>query len=295
MSTVMNPTSKTMKTAMKIRILLVSALIAASSFASSNQASAQEVQVTGPLANQPAVRNMRLYRAGRFQLEPNFSFGLQSEFTRPLIAGLHLGYYFTDWLGIGVWGGYTVANLDTGLTSEIEEGGITTPRNALSLPSRSGFADQIATTSWMAALQLEFSPLRGKLAIFEKLFVDTDFYIFVGAAVLGIEERSDVTRNQCNNLDCFVGTQTQRSNRVAVAATFGAGLSMYFNNFIGLNFNWRGLPYSSNSSGWDDSNSDDGTDFGDGQINSDDRFFKLHHLFTVGIVIYLPTDPQITE
>ena len=285
------------------RLLLVALTLAAMNSFTANQASAQEVQVTGPLANQPAVRNMRLYRAGRFQLEPNFSFGLQSEYSRPMVAGLHLGYYFTDWLGIGLWGGYSVANLDTGLTDEIVDGGITTDRNRLSLPNRNGFSEQIGRIQWMAALQLEFSPLRGKLAIFEKLFVDTDLYLFVGAAVIGLEERAD-TSNSANtmgactgaaSIGCYNASQVARASRVTAAATFGVGLSMYFNDFIGLNLNWRGMPFSWNASGWDDADSGDGTDFGDGDINSDDRFFRLNHLFTVGIVVYLPTSPEITD
>lgn len=285
-----------------MRLLLVALTFAAVNTFTATQASAQEVQVTGPLANQPAVRNMRLYRAGRFQLEPNFSFGLQSEYSRPMVAGLHLGYYFTDWLGIGLWGGYSVASLDTGLTDEIVDGGITTDRNRLSLPNRADFSEQIGRIQWMAALQLEFSPLRGKLAIFEKLFVDTDLYLFVGAAVIGLEERADTSNAACTdattgiqNAGCYGAAQVARASRVTAAATFGVGLSMYFNDFIGLNLNWRGMPFSWNASGWDDSNSGDGTDFGDGSINSDDRFFRLNHLFTVGIVIYLPTAPEITD
>ncbi|MFT5358994.1 MAG: outer membrane beta-barrel protein [Polyangiales bacterium] len=288
---------------LSMRLLLVALTLVAVNTFTANQASAQEVQVTGPLANQPAVRNMRLYRAGRFQLEPNFSFGLQSEYSRPMVAGLHLGYYFTDWLGIGLWGGYSVASLDTGLTDEISGGGITTDRNRLSLPNRDGFSEQIGRIQWMAALQLEFSPLRGKLAIFEKLFVDTDLYLFVGAAVIGLEERGD-TSNAANttgacmgagSVACYNASQVARASRVTAAATFGVGLSMYFNDFIGLNLNWRGMPFSWNASGWDDSSSMDGTDFGDGVINSDDRFFRLNHLFTVGIVVYLPTAPEITD
>ena len=305
----MNMTNKGMTMRSKrydggLAVTLLGALLAMA--VSTSSASAQEVQVSGPLANEPAVRHMRLYRSGRFQLEPNFSFGLTSEYSRPLMVGAHLGYYFTDWLGIGAWGAYSVANLDTGLTDEISQGGITTNRNRLSLPSRDGFSEQIGRINWMAALQLEFSPLRGKLAIFEKLFVDTDFYIFVGGAVIGLEERADVREvnvgtapvaGDCvsNDLACFSNSQFARESRVTAAVTFGAGLSLYFNNFVGLNLNWRGIPFSWNPSGFDESDSARGTDFPDGQINADDRFFKLNHLFQVGIVIYLPTAPDITE
>ena len=81
---------------------LVASLVAMDAALPASQASAQEVQITGPLAGAPAVRRMRLYREGRILIEPNFSFTLQDEFARSLIAGAHIGYYFTDWLGVGV-------------------------------------------------------------------------------------------------------------------------------------------------------------------------------------------------
>ena len=267
-------------------------------------ARAQEIQITGPLAGQPAVRRMRLYRRGRVVLEPNFSFTLQDEFQRTLIGGLHLGYYFTDWLGVGVWGGYGFASLDTDLTNQIESQGVTTDRNRLSLPSAQGFDKQVANMTWMAALQLEFIPLRGKLAIFEKLFVDTDLYIFLGLAFVGVEERSDVTTvagmggniTYCavNDSACLIDSQDDRTSRMAIAPTFGIGLSMMFNDFIGLNLNWRGMPFSWNTSGTDESGDPHGN-FPDGTIDSDDRFFKLQHMFQVGLMVYLPTAPEITD
>jgi outer membrane beta-barrel protein len=283
---------------------LVASLVAMDAALPASQASAQEVQITGPLAGAPAVRRMRLYREGRILIEPNFSFTLQDEFARSLIAGAHIGYYFTDWLGVGVGGGYAVASLDTGLTDEIGRGGVTTDRNRLSLPSREGFSDQIANMTYVAALQLEFIPLRGKLAMFQKLFVDTDFHIFLGVAMVGVEERADVglTNSGSNadtlcgvsDSDCLLRSQTARSSRLAIAPTFGAGLTMMFNDFVGLNFDWRGMPFSWNTSGTDESGDDDG-DFPDGEIDADDRFFKFNQMVQIGVVIYLPTDPTITE
>ncbi|MCB9611429.1 MAG: hypothetical protein H6722_03145 [Sandaracinus sp.] len=285
-------------------LTLVASLVAMDAALPASQASAQEVQITGPLAGAPAVRRMRLYRKGRFLLEPNFSFTIQDEFARSLIAGAHLGFYFTDWLGVGVWGGYNVASLDTGLTDEIRRGGVTTDRNRLSLPSNENFGDQIANMTYVAALQLEFIPLRGKLALFQKLFVDTDFHIFLGVAMVGVEERADVAltsagssiSTQCavNDEGCLLGSQTARSSRLAIAPTFGAGLTMMFNDFVGLNFDWRGMPFSWNTSGTDESGDDDG-DFPDGEIDSDDRFFKFNQMVQIGVVIYLPTDPTITD
>src|SRR5262245_12826157 len=73
-------------------------------------ARAQEVQVTGPLAGAPAVHHMRLYRKGRLQIAPTFSITLQDEFSRALLLGGQLKYHFLDWLGIGGWGTFAVAN-----------------------------------------------------------------------------------------------------------------------------------------------------------------------------------------
>ncbi|MBX3248805.1 MAG: hypothetical protein KF901_16635 [Myxococcales bacterium] len=280
------------------------ALLAVDAARPTSRASAQEVQITGPLAGQPAVRRMRLYRKGRFLLEPNFSFTLQDPFVRTLYAGAHLGFYFTDWLGVGVWGAYGVAGINTGLTRQIEQNGVTTDRNRLSFPTRENFREQVARMTFVAALQLEFIPLRGKLALFQKLFVDTDFHIFVGAAAVGLTERADVAlvgsgsavSNQCaiDNLDCLARSQTDRQNRVAIAPTFGAGLTMMFNNFIGLSFDWRGMPFAVNNSGTDESGSNAG-DFPDGSIDSQDRFFRFNQMIQLGIVIYLPPQPTITE
>ncbi len=284
-------------------LCVLSAAVCAGSVLEPSSAHAQEIQITGPLAGQPAVRRMRLYRQGRLLLEPNFSFTLQDEFQRTLIGGLHLGYYFTDWLGVGVWGGYGFASLDTDLTNQIQSQGVTTDRNRLSLPTASGFNKQVANMTWMAALQLEFIPLRGKLAIFEKLFVDTDLYIFLGVAFVGVEERSDVTTvatsgdiTFCASTDatCLEDSQDDRTSRVAIAPTFGIGLSMMFNDFVGLNLNWRGMPFSWNASGTDESGDPRGN-FPDGTIDSNDRFFKLQHMFQVGLMVYLPTGPEITD
>ncbi|MBO6939670.1 MAG: hypothetical protein JJ863_32165 [Deltaproteobacteria bacterium] len=294
-----------MMTTNKLRTLapiaLVAVAILGADLVAPSQAAAQEVQITGPLAGQPAVRRMRLYRQMRIMLEPEFTFTLQDEYSRTLFAGLHAGFYFTDWLGIGVWGAYGVANLDTNLTDEVVGKGVTDERSRLSFPTQQGFDNQIATMTWAAAAQIEFIPLRGKLAIFEKLFVDTDFFIFVGAGVVGIEERRDTSAAEMAACDaaadrfaCRFDLQTQRSSRVAVGPTFGAGINLYFNGIIGLSLSWRGLPFSWNTSGFDNSGDPRG-DFPDGNIDSNDRFFKLNHMFNVGVTIYLPTDPAITD
>ena len=273
--------------------VLVACLTLAASPALPSHASAQDVQVTGPLAGAPAVRRMRIYREGRLQLQPGFAITLQDQFDKAMVFTLQAQYHITDWLGVGVWGGYAGVHLNTDLTKQIKAQGVTTDRNRLSLPDRANFDQQIGQMQWMAALQLTFVPLRGKLALFQKLFVDADLHIFLGAAFVGLEERADVSSTGCN-VACLNDSQTLRSSRVAIAPTFGAGLTMYLNDYLGLSVEWRGILFAWNRSGTDESGSPNG-DFPDGEINSSDRFLSLNHMFQIGLTFYLPTEAHISE
>jgi hypothetical protein len=91
---------KPMKTKMftKLKGHLVAALLAMAAVLSVSEAALAQVHVTGPLAGAPAVRKLRLYRQGRFEMSPNVSFTLLDEYRRNIFFGLRLNYGITDWL-----------------------------------------------------------------------------------------------------------------------------------------------------------------------------------------------------
>ena len=286
------------------RIVLAVALVASTltvGGVSTSTAKAQDVQITGPRAGAPAGPRGRIYREGRFQVQPFAAFTLQDEFSRTLLAGAQLQFHLTDWLGIGAWGGYGVLSLDTGLTDEVEALGQTTERNELSLPSRANFSEQIGRIQWVAAAQLIFIPLRGKLSLFQKLFVDTDFYIAAGPAFVGVEERADV--DNAGAVGCLDGpmgggdpciqTQLDRASRVAITGTAAVGLMLYFNDFIGLSIEYRALPFAWNTSGTDEAGPDG--EFPDDRIDSDDQLFHYNHMVSLGVAFYLPTEAKVSE
>mgnify|MGYP000246353718 CR=1 FL=1 len=68
------------------------------------EAEAQEIQLTGPLAGAPAVRKLRLHRAGRFELAPGVSFSLLDQYQRTIMPGATASYHFTDWIGVSLFG-----------------------------------------------------------------------------------------------------------------------------------------------------------------------------------------------
>jgi outer membrane beta-barrel protein len=278
-------------------------------------AEAQEVQVTGPLAGAPAVRHMRIYRDGRFQVQPSFGLTINDEFAQSTFAGVQLAYHFTDWLGISAFFHYDVYSNDTGITDQVVKRGVVTDRNRLSLPSAGGFSDQIGRITYLSGVQATFIPLRGKLSLFQALFVDTDFYIFGGAAFAGVEERANVAAGVCSGAQFELlqqqdpatadarcrASQTARASRMAIAPTFGVGLSLYFTDYLAMTLEYRAFPFRWNTSGTDEGGlnekrqPDKRGEFPDQKIDDADRSFQFNQMFTLGFAFYLPVHGEVTE
>jgi hypothetical protein len=287
------------------RLALLALLAALAAPVSLPSAKAQEIEVSGPLAGAPAVIGLRAYRDLRFQIQAHTTMTLEDEFSRSLLVGGQLMFHPVDWLGIGAWGGFAIANIDTSLTDEVAVKGQTNQVNVLSLPNPEKFPDQIGHINWIAAPQVAFIPLRGKLGIFEKLFVDADFYVHGGVAFIGLEERAAVDVAQFNTckmagggalarqIACFEETQGNKDSRTAMAPTFGAGLSLYMADFVAMTIEWRALPFAWNTSGTDESGDSRG-DFPDDEIDSDDQLSHFNHMMTLGFAFYFPTKPSLS-
>jgi len=296
--------------------ILVAALGAISILGLPNEARAEELQLSGPLAGAPAVRNMRLYRKGRLELSPNISFSILDEYRHQMVMGLRANYGIFDWLSAGVWGGLTTsmlgADIDTHLTSEIQ-GKAVEPRECHSNPPAQGteyyidceltavnlssdFPKQVANINWIIAPQLTAVPFRGKLGLFNSIFVDSELYFFAGPAFVGIKQRAE-----CAVGDCVTAPSTDAAGRfqmaesMAVAPTFGIGMSFFLNKWMAVGAEYRALPFSWNTGGFDIAGRGAGSKYPDGAISSSDSEFKFNNFVSLSFNMYLPTDYQVTE
>jgi outer membrane beta-barrel protein len=263
-------------------------------------AAAQEIQLTGPLAGAPSVRKMRLYRQGRFELAPGLGFTLLDEYQRTIFVSARLQYNIFDFLGVGVFGGFGAASLNTDLTDKIDSTAPRNTRTAANLPpAGQKFADQTGKLKWMAVPQVTFSPFRGKLAVFQKLFVDTDLYLHLGAAFIGVQERGDCGAGTSGPATCVpqAGKPSPfaTNTRTAIAPTFGLGLSLYFSQFVSMNIEYRALPFSWNRGGFDSRGAGPDASFPDNKINSEDQTFKFNQMIFIGAGFYLPTKATISD
>ncbi len=277
------------------------AFVAVASYAP--RADAQEIQLTGPLAGAPAVRKLRLYREGRIDIEPSVSFTLLDEYRRTIIPGATLQYNVTDYLGVGVWGGYGVISLATDLTDQIDS---TAARNSRTAPNvnHSGtdaasfakgpsFADQTAKLTYFIAPQAQFAPFRGKLAIFQKFFVDTDLYVHGGLILVGVQERGSCGfegKPACTDPKSFA-----LESRTAVAPTFGLGLSFYTSNLLSFRLEYRAFPFSWNRPGFDQRGSGNNAKAPDNKVDGEDQTFKFNQMITLGVGISLPGQPKTSD
>jgi hypothetical protein len=273
----------------------------------STRAMAQEIQMTGPLAGAPAVRQLRLHRQGRVEIAPTISFTLLDEYQRTILPGGRLTYNLTDWLAIGVWGAFGAIKSPTGLTDHIQE--VTQIRRTApldqggqpndypdnisinNLRTRSAIGDnfknQLGKIDFIVSPQITLIPFRGKLAIFQKIFVDTDAYVFGGPAIIGLTERESCESN-CNQA---FGTQA----RTAIAPTFGLGFNFYLAKFMALGLEWRGIPFAWNTGGFDTRGANPDGRFPDNKVNDQDREFKFNQVLSVNLGFYIPAKPKSSD
>jgi opacity protein-like surface antigen len=283
-----------------VRAVLASVALA-TVLATAGAAKAQEIQLTGPLKGAPAARQLRLYREGRFEIAPAVSFTLLDEYRRTILVGARLNYNIRDWVALGVWGAAGVVSTTTDLTDRIDQP-TGAPRDTLTainvnhasaVGGFAPFAAQTAKISYVIAPQLTFIPFRGKLAIFNKIFVDTDFYAAGGVAFVGIQQRADCGAG--GQPLCASPASFTLQSSTKIAPTFGVGFSFYLGNLVSLGVEYRALPFSWNRSGFDSKGAGPGKNFPDGVVNGTDDTFRFNQLVTVSLGISFPTKPKISQ
>ena len=291
-------------TKQKTKKRLVSVLAAALAlFAFTERAEAQQILLTGPLAGAPAVRKLRLRRKGRFEVAPAVSFTLLDEYQRTILLGARLNYNFTDWLSFGAWGALGSAiRIQTNLTDQIQsvnaarpltnaDGTVTTDRRLTAVNLGPDFKKQLGGIDWVVAPQLTAVPFRGKLALFQSIYLDTDLYFFGGPAFVGLTERKNCAGTPAD--PCIGNFAT--ATRTAIAPTFGLGFNFYINKWSALGFEYRGLPFAWNTAGFDTAGGGKDKKFPDNKIDNNDRQFNFNQVLTVSYNIYLPFQYKVSE
>lgn len=296
-------TKSTMKKSATPRRLAAACVAGLACLFVSEAAQAQEILMSGPLAGAPAVRKLRLYREGRFELTPSATFTLLDEYNHSILLGATLNYNLTDWLALGVWGAFGAIQMPTALTEHIEKfhanracGSTGADRrdcklSAVNMSPTSKFRNQVGQYAWLASPQLTVTPFRGKISMFSSFYVDTEMHFFAGFAAVGLNERADCAGDRCTDRS----SGYKRKGRTSFTGTFGLGLTFFTHQWGGLVVDWRALPLSRNTGGFDTAGTGPNDEFPDLRVNAKDRQFMFDQFISVGYSMFFPFEHRISE
>ncbi len=214
-------------------------------------AQAQEIQLTGPLAGAPAVRDLRQYRKGRFEVAPVVAFTLLDEYQRTTLVGGRLQYNFTDWFALGVWGAFGSERLDGPDRPDQRERGAQHPHGGQRVDRHLRRPDGEVEVDGHAAGGVHAVPRQAR-----PLQLDLRRHRRVSSTPAwpssGLEERGDCGGGGGQEVSCTDARELRRfTSRVAVAPSFGIGLNFYLTSFMSLGAEYRALPFSWNRAGFD--------------------------------------------
>ena len=172
--------------------------------------------------------------------------------------------------------------------NDLTSGNISTNNRLTATSIGPDFAKQVGSIQWIFAPQVTAVPFRGKLSLFQKLFVDIDAYFFAGPAFVGVLERANCTPTTPSPLGCADPTTFNRQSRMAIAPTFGLGFSFYSGEWMSLGVEYRALPFKYNQGGFDTRGSGTDSKFPDGSIDDKDRSLNMNQMVSVSWGFYLP-------
>jgi outer membrane beta-barrel protein len=282
---------------MKTKIVLMVVLASLGLSAAPAPARAQEILLEGPLAGAPAVRRLTMYREGRFFVTPTISFTMLDTYRRHMLFGAKAEYNIFDWLSAGIYfgGGF---GWRTGIADQISDLGVDDVPNQnydLNYPAHGGLDNQLGQLQWLGVVEGRIIPLRGKFSLFGELFLGIDVYINIGVGIAGLKERGDtdcsaqVEDPQICPTDRYLPMQT----RVAVGPSFGGGVTVYFNDWIALNLEYRSTPFTWNQSGTDEYGESEV--ILDQKIDENDRYLYWNQMMTIGCTFAFPLTAERTE
>lgn len=161
-----------------------------------------------------AIRNRRLLRGGRFEVGPTFGVTLNDAYQRNILFGGQLAYHFNEsWaLGLTAFGG---TGSDTGLASDVKG----------ERPEKAGDG-AFSNVGALGTLDVQYTPLIGKFALFGRNVFDYDLHLVVGVGGTQLAGDSDV-------------------QKTTVTPMLGLGVRTFLSDAIALNFEVRDYLYSS--------------------------------------------------
>jgi outer membrane beta-barrel protein len=249
------------------------------------------------LDGQPAVRHRLLLVKGRFEVTPAFESTVNADYKHTVSGGLKLEYHLSDMLsfgGVGFFG----ASFDTGLSSKISDSLEDSYPQGDPTPTRAEYESHLNEMPIHGAAYISITPWYGKLAAFQKAFVNFDFYFQGGIAFAQLE--SNCNNSICSDMNPGVidpgagivpdndpNNDPPLNDGTRIGLYMGGGIHVFLNQWIALDLTVRNYMFSDNPSGLDFN--------ADLAVTEEDSRFMSHLFMGVGVSLFFPTKPKRTN
>jgi outer membrane beta-barrel protein len=256
-----------------------------------------------PLADAPAIRKRFELRANRLEAGVGLTQTIGQDFYNALLLNLRLGYHITDWIGISVsagllnitpnWRSAFNDQLNTTLTeaAKTPDGKTPAPANAAAAENRIGM---------VILPQVDLVPVTGKFSLFGKLFMNYDFYVLAGPALIDLTSKTPANANlksECHDVLLLTDvTKDPKSYNLCKAKPYtgmkfgvnvGFGMHAFVNNYFAINVEAHNLIFKNNAAGRDVN--------GNGDVNSFDLQWTYNWMVGLNAVFFLPAHVKVSH
>jgi outer membrane beta-barrel protein len=268
-------------------LLLPLAVVALTETAMTGTAHAQAPGVK-PLEDQVAIRHRYELLESRFEVGVGLGFTLNRAFMNAILLELRAQYHINQYISVGTNWGFGI-NYTSSLTGELDD----TYSGDTGVDSQTVFDKKLEALSRLQIVgdvRVAFTPFYGKLGIFSSLFMNYDFYGFVGVA---FGKTTNDTGD--SNID-------ETNDQFNVGFAWGLGMHVFVTNWLSVGLEFKDLIFNDNESGNDitrglQADEQQGcvpTDITTCRaINSDDRSFLHHFFFGFNVTFFFPMRPSI--
>jgi outer membrane beta-barrel protein len=247
---------------------------------------AAQAQRKSPLADAPAIRKRFELRSSRIELGAGAGTTINQDFFHTVMINARLAYHVTDFLSIGLFGNFGVAQVSTGFQGKIVQSLDDVPNtNVNREPSKTGAQAGMQQISSILGAQLELTPFTGKYSLFGKLFSSYDFYIvFPGIAAVNVKPEGSLGRT------CDQAPPTEETNPdryvcsvkgTKLGGKVGVGFHSFFGQTVALGVELSDIIAQLNPSGRDAN--------GDGMADQNDLSWTNTFVLTANLTVYFPS------
>jgi outer membrane beta-barrel protein len=255
---------------------------------------AAQAQRKSPLADAPAIRKRFELRQTRFEASVGAGSTVNQDFFHTVLIDVRLAFHVTDWLAVGVFGDFGVAQVATGYENKLVNsldpmGGGNVNREPNQAYAQAG----LQQISGVFGAQLEWTPFTGKYALFGKLFSAYDFYVAIpGVAAMQVKPKGGAPSplRSCDSAPPMDPTSPDRYvcgvNGTKIGGTVAVGIHSYFGQSVALGVELRDVIAQLNPSGRDVN--------GDLVADSNDLSWTNTWIITANLAVYLPFQAKVS-